>query len=120
MDVGMSSENCLMKLPRFRDKDGYDMIALERILYLSAEGNYTVFHLKEGEKIVTSLSLSSYASLLTLHGFLRIHKSYLLNMDYLCECLNIRNHFLILPDGEKMTVARRRRSALKQWGRLQR
>ncbi|WP_428665832.1 LytR/AlgR family response regulator transcription factor [Runella sp.] len=109
-----------MKLPRFRDKNGQDTIAIERILYLSAGGNYTVFHLKEGEKIVTSLSLSSYAPLLEQHGFLRVHKSYLLNTDYLRECLNIRNHFLILPDGEKIEIARRRRSALRQQSRLQR
>ncbi|MFN8347785.1 MAG: LytTR family DNA-binding domain-containing protein [Spirosomataceae bacterium] len=101
-------------LPRFQTKAGEQAIDPKRIVYLSAQGNYTLFHLENGEQVVTSLSLSSYACLLEKHGFLRLHKSHLLNLHYLGQCIMQRFMFLILPGGQTIEIARRRRKTLKK------
>lgn len=103
-----------VQLPRFQTKSGERIIDPRSILYLSAQGNYTLFHLVNGEQVVTSLSLSSYAPLLEKHGFLRLHKSYLLNLHYLGQCTIQQFMFLTLPCGRTIEVARRRRKNLKK------
>lgn len=105
-------ENSLL-LPRFRTKAGETAIALRRIVYLSGQGNYTVFHLVDGEQVITTLSLSFYTELLERHGFLRVHKSCLLNLHYLMQCRFHRFYTLTLPDQRVLCIARRRRKSLK-------
>lgn len=101
-------------LPRFQTKAGEQVIDLRRILYLSGQGNYTLFHLEDGEQVVTSHSLSTYAPLLERLGFLRLHKSYLLNLHYLGQCTVQQFMFLTLPDGHTIEIARRRRTSFKR------
>lgn len=106
-------ENILL-LPRFRTKAGETAIDVYRIVYLSGQGNYTVFHLADSEQIVTSLSLSFYAPILENYGFLRVHKSCLLNLHYLSQCSLYRYEHLTLPDKKHIQIARRRKSLLKK------
>lgn len=101
-------------LPRFQTKAGERAIDLRRILYLSAQGNYTQFHLQDGEQVIASLSLSTYAALLENHGFLRLHKSHLLNLHFLDQCRIQQFPILTLPCGHTMEVARRRRATLRK------
>ncbi|WP_428665811.1 LytR/AlgR family response regulator transcription factor [Runella sp.] len=101
-------------LPRFQTKRGDRVIDPRRIIYLSGQGNYTIFHLNDGEQVVTSLSLSSYAPLLETCGFIRVHKSYLLNGYYLDKCRLDRYSELTLPNGKVIEIARRRRGLLKR------
>ena len=46
-----------MYIPRFKNKAGKCTIELDDIVFLSALGNYTVFHLMSGEQVTTSLPL---------------------------------------------------------------
>ena len=52
------------------------------ITYLEAAVNYTIFHLNDGKKVVSSFTLKKYEEDIRLTGFLRVHKSYLLNPEY--------------------------------------
>ena len=103
-----------VQLPRFHTKAGEHFIDLGRIVYLKAQLNYTIFYLADGEQVVTSLSLGSYVALLESRGFLRLHKSYLLNLHYLPQCSLKSNHQLVLPDGKRAIIARRRRAMVKK------
>ncbi len=103
-----------VQLPRFHTKAGEQFIDLGRIVYLKAQLNYTLFHLVDGEQVVTSLSLSTYARLLEPCGFVRLHKSCLLNGQYLSQCSLKSNHQLVLPDGKRAVIARRRRTMIKK------
>ncbi|RDB04276.1 LytTR family transcriptional regulator DNA-binding domain-containing protein [Runella aurantiaca] len=112
--VGLAVGESVVHLPRFQTKRGERAIDLKQIVYLSAQSNYTIFHLITGEEVLTTLSLSSYASLLETRGFIRIHKSSLLNRHYLGKCRLIRSGELMLPNGKVIEVARRKRSSLKK------
>ena len=109
----ISGENAV-NLPRFQTKDGENAIVPQRILYLMARINYTIFFLETGEQVLTTLPLACYASLLEAYGFVRIHKSYLLNKEYLQKCIVEKYNFIVLPPGEIVEIARRRRTKLKQ------
>lgn len=56
-------------------------IPIADILYLKADNNYTWFYLKNGQVKLASLTLSVYAS--KAPELIRIHKSFLVNPDYI-------------------------------------
>lgn len=53
------------------------------ITYLEADINYTIFHLKNGDTFVASFTLKKYETDNNLAGFLRVHKSFLLNPTFI-------------------------------------
>ena len=112
--LGIPTAESAVRLPRFQTKSGERQIDPRRIVYLSAQANYTLFHLDNGEQVMTTHSLSIYAPLLEALGFIRVHKSYLLNSFYLNRCRLNRSTELILPNGSMLEVARRRRSTLRK------
>lgn len=104
----------IVALPRFQTKNGENRINPKSISFLVAQGNYTLFHLVTGEQVLTSLPLGNYATLLEWHGFVRIHKSYLVNLDCLQECTIERFSLVTFPTGEVVEIARRRRNKLRE------
>lgn len=74
------------------------------ISYLEADINYTIFHLNDGKKIISSFTLKKYETDSRLAGFLRVHKSVLINPDF------VKN---IVKDGKKATVRMQDGTTLK-------
>ncbi|AXE20577.1 LytTR family transcriptional regulator [Runella rosea] len=112
--LGVTPFENVVYLPRFQTKNGNNTIDPKQILFLVAQGNYTLFHLKMGEQVLTSLPLGTYVSTLEWYGFVRIHKSYLVNLDCLQECTIQRFSIVTFPNGEVVEIARRRRNKLKR------
>ncbi len=60
------------------------VLPLNEIVYLSAEGSYTSFHLHEGKSLISGKNLKTYASVVEQHpDFVRVHRSYIINQGYL-------------------------------------
>ncbi len=89
---------------------GYRIIAIEDIVHIAADSNYSIFHLKNLEKIVVSKVLKDYEELLPEHTFARIHKSSIVNLKYIKEYTNKNGLQVIMQNGELITVSRRRTS----------
>ena len=103
-----------MNIPRFKTKAGKFSTELKDIVFLSAMGNYTVFHLESGEEVTTSLPLCTYEPLFENVGFMRIHKSTLFNLHFLDRCTMGQTQTLTLPTGQIIDIARRRFPAVKK------
>ena len=71
-----------VKSSKFFVKRGQDLIAIEavNITYAEAYDNYAKIHTPE-ETFLVSHTLKTIEEKLTEHGFLRIHKSYLINFE---------------------------------------
>jgi DNA-binding LytR/AlgR family response regulator len=63
-----------------RDKGGLIKIKFSDILFLEADGNYTVIHLA-GSKYMLRSTLKSAEGQLPAERFFRIHKSYIINLQ---------------------------------------
>lgn len=93
---------------------GYSLVSIDDIIYIEADSNYSVFHLANKEKITVSKVLKEYEEILPDNQFVRIHKSSIMNLNYLKE-YNYRNgHEVLLKNGEKIAVSRRRASDLAE------
>ncbi|MBK9012778.1 MAG: response regulator transcription factor [Saprospiraceae bacterium] len=88
-------------------KDGVHFFLPAEIVRLEALGSYTQLHLTGGRRFLTSKGLGEYEELLAPHGFLRTHKSHIVNRLF----VSFIDHegFLVLRDNTRIEVSRRRK-----------
>lgn len=94
---------------------GQYRIAFADIVFIEGQGNYTAFHTRQGQRILTSKSLSFYGDKLPAQ-LLRVHKSYFVNFLYVKA---FDGKFVYLTDGRQFPVSRRRRREVKMQTLLQ-
>ena len=88
---------------------GFIVVKLDDIIYCEAERSYTIFHL-EGKKTVTvSKSLIEYDNLLQDTQFLRIHKSFLVNLHHVKEYQRGEGGTVIMSDNAEIEVSCRKK-----------
>lgn len=80
------------------------------ILYCEGENNYTRFIFTTHKPMLVSKTLGEYEELLAEQGFLRIHKSYLVNAKYVTSV--DREGILVMSDGRQLPVSKRRKEAV--------
>lgn len=63
-------------------ESGFTLINKSNILCAQADDNYCLIHLVGGNSITASKTLKSVEELITAPHFFRVHKSYLVNLNY--------------------------------------
>lgn len=94
-------------------KDGYTIIPVEDIVRCEADSNYTSVYIKDNQCIVVAKTLSYFESQLQGYRFFRIHKSHLINTDYVREIKT--DGSVLLSDNQKVVVAQRLRKAFMDY-----
>jgi len=84
---------------------------LSEIVYLKSDGNYTHIFLKDLSQYTMCKTLQ-YFEMEFGFCFLRCHKTYLVNSEYIRE-LNKRNRHLILTTGESIPFSRNKGKILE-------
>lgn len=87
---------------------GYQMENISNIIYCEADENYTKIHTVRGEIILVSKNLGVLEELLPATVFFRIHKSYLVNLNFIRKYNRTDCHYIELEDGTQLDVAKRR------------
>jgi two-component system, LytTR family, response regulator len=88
---------------------GFSIVKLEEILYCEAERSYTIFHFVNNRPVMVSKPLYDYEKLLTDTRFLRIHKSYLVNLLHVKEYLRGEGGTIVMTNGTEIEVSRRKK-----------
>ena len=88
---------------------GFQVIELDDILYAESSGNYTNLFFANQKMVCTSKPLHEYETLLEDAGFVRIHKSILVNLLHVKEYLRGEGGSVILSNGHEVEVARRKK-----------
>jgi len=89
---------------------GFKMIDIDDIIYIEADSNYSIVHLNNHEKITVSKVLREFEELLPTDQFVRIHKSSIINLNYLKEYNSKNGLQVFLKNGESINISRRRAS----------
>lgn len=92
--------------------EGVHIIKIENIIRCSADDYYTVFHLKDGNKITVSKTLKEYANTLEDLNFFRTHQSHLINLEYVDRFVNTDGGYVVMQNGDNIEVSRRRKKLL--------
>lgn len=77
------------------------------IIRLEGEGNYTRFYLTDNRKHLSSKTMKEYEDILLQHHFLRVHKSHLINKDFVSHYQN--EGIVVLKDKSEVPVSRQRK-----------
>ncbi|NII27079.1 response regulator transcription factor [Pseudoflavitalea sp. X16] len=91
--------------------EGNYFLLPDEIMYCEGSDNYTHFHLTKGRKLVSAKTLKEYEEMLTGQGFLRIHKSWLVNLKFAVK-FSKANSTLIMEDYTALEVSRRKKEAV--------
>ncbi len=91
-------------------RDGDRHLPVQDIVRCEADRNYTVFHLKRGERVMSSRTLNSYEEFLAENDFLRVHRSHIVNIAHV-RSLDTEDR-LCMSDGGKVEVSRRRKASI--------
>ncbi len=94
--------------------DGIYFINIKEIVRCEAEDNYTHIHMENGEKLTASRTIKSYEELLRSVNFYRVHKSHLVNLNFMRKFVKGDGGYLVMDDGKKIEVSRRRRPAFME------
>lgn len=92
---------------------GVFFYATSEIIYCEGVSNYTRFHLVNKPPMLVSKTLKEYEELLADHQFLRVHKSFLVNLSYVVKFA--KDGCLWLNNGKSIAVSRRKKEEIKKW-----
>jgi two-component system LytT family response regulator len=84
-------------------------ISIPEILYCEAQGPYTHIYLHDGKKITASKTLGDFESQLVCHNFFRIHHSYLINLNRVCEFQRFDGGYVMMENNIRLEVSTRKR-----------
>ena len=89
---------------------GFNVLVLDDIIRLEAEGCYTKVITNNGKDKIVSRTLKDFEDSVPGEKFFRIHKSHIVNLKYIREYSNIDGGFVIMTDGSRVEISRRRTS----------
>lgn len=88
--------------------DGYQLEKVNNIVYCQAEENYCKIFTNRNEVILVARTLKNIEELLPEEIFFRIHKSHLVNMNYIKSYSKSDGYKIMLENGIELDVATRR------------
>ncbi|MBK7668287.1 MAG: response regulator transcription factor [Sphingobacteriaceae bacterium] len=95
------------------EQDSIHILKSSNIIYCSSEGNYTTFHTNTGEsKIVISKNMKVFEEMLSPLGFIRVHTSFLVNINKIEKYDKGEGGFLFVTGGDKIPVSQRKKELL--------
>ena len=93
--------------------EGFELVPADQILYFEANNNYTHLFLKNKTKIVACRTLKEMEEQIRdITFFLRVHNSYMVNLNEANKYVRGEGGYLIMSDGSSVNVSRSRKETL--------
>ncbi|HOZ78999.1 MAG TPA: LytTR family DNA-binding domain-containing protein [Ferruginibacter sp.] len=92
--------------------EGLELVPVDAILYMEAEGNYTHLYFTGQKPLLASKTLKEFEDLLEGAGFFRIHNASLVNLVYVKKYIKGDGGQVQLTNNVVLDVARRRKEEL--------
>ena len=108
-NMRQSSAEQKIALPQ---REGYEFVDVSSILYCTAEGAYTKIFIAEKKQMLISRTLGDVEELLSPEIFQRIHHSTLVNVTYIAQFLRTDGGYVVLKNGEKLSVSKAKKEML--------
>lgn len=90
-------------------EDGIIFEEIDNIMYLEAEGFYTVIYMKAGKSVTTSRTLKDFEDMLPENIFFRVHNSSIVNINYIKKYYKGRGGYVEMEDNKKIEVSQRKK-----------
>ena len=95
-----------------RTTENIYVIPISEVVRCRSEKNYTYFYFTNREKIIVSRTLKDFEEILTDHGFMRVHRSNLINLKYISRYEKSEGGYVIMLDDSRVDVSHRKKEKL--------
>lgn len=92
--------------------EGFEVVKLEDIVTCEANDNFTDFHFTNRPKMMICRTLKFYEELLEASGFLRVHKSYLINLHHVSKYHKGKGGEVVMSNGQNIVVSPQKKEQL--------
>ena len=93
--------------------EGFELILADQLIRCEAHSNYTHLFLKNRTRIVACRTLKEMEEqLIDFNYFLRVHHSYIVNLNEVTKYIRGEGGYLIMADGSTVNVSHSRKDAL--------
>lgn len=94
--------------------EGYTLVSYEDIVRCEAKGNYTNVYFFDGSFLMLTKTLKHYDNILSERGFFRVHKTHLVNLNYIVSFYKGKSNYVKLKDNTEIEVSVRKKDLLLQ------
>lgn len=109
-DLSLKEDNKIVLTTRL----GFILITCKDIVRAEANRAYCNFHLKDGTKLRASRSLKFYESKLREWNFIKVHKSFMVNLTHVEGYIKGKGACLVLSDNSMVPVSTRKKHRLQR------
>jgi two-component system LytT family response regulator len=85
--------------------EGFEIVPVQDILYCEAVDNFTRFHFEHTVPLLICRTLKYFEEVLTPHRFLRIHRSYVINPDYVIRYSKGKGGYVTMKNDQELEVS---------------
>ena len=93
-------------------QNGFEVLPVETILYCKADDNYTEVYLDNNKITLVSKTLKHFEDLLSSYPFVRIHKSYLVNIQAVTRYKKGKGGSVVMVNGKELSVSAAKKKEL--------
>lgn len=86
-------------------RSGFHYYDVQDIVMLKAQGSYTCMYLAGNREILVTRILKDFETSLSGTGFLRVHKSFMVNTAYITELRKEDSGHLVMSNGELVPIS---------------
>ncbi|MFL0062102.1 LytR/AlgR family response regulator transcription factor [Tenacibaculum maritimum] len=110
-EVLAPQKECIKGKITLPQQDGFEVLDVNEILFCKADDNYTEIYMREKKKLV-SKTLKYFEEALKDYPFVRVHKSYLVNVNTITKYKKGKGGSVLLSNGQEITVSSSKKAKL--------
>ena len=95
-------------------QDGFEVVSLKDIVHCEAHDNFTDFYFVSNQKMMICRTLKFYEELLSDSGFMRVHKSHIINLDHVVKYKKGKGGQLVMSNGAVIDVSPNKKDELME------
>lgn len=93
-------------------EEGLELVAFDKIIRCQADRAYCTFYLSDNRKILVSKSMKEFENILVSKHFMKVHKSTIVNINFVEKFVRGKSGHLVLVDGSVVAVSLRKKAEL--------
>lgn len=94
--------------------EGFEIVKANDIIYCQAEDNFTKFHLADRRTLLICRTLKYFEDTLAGKQFIRIHRSHMINIDYVIRYAKGKGGYVTLENGVDLEVSAKKKTDFLQ------
>lgn len=97
-------------------KTKIQVLKVSHILFLESSGRYTIIHLKNKNNVIACKNLGSYEKIFKDQNFIRVHNSFIVNLEYVLEIIkDLGGYYCLLETKNIVPISKRKFSNVKKY-----